>query len=116
MPNGIGCHRSRPMAEAKLAPRWRKLLRDLKVHRARALLVILAIAVALTAAGAVLDTWALVRGVTHDVYLASRPAAATLRLERAPDDAALEELRALPALDAVRVRSRAGGVLSHNGT
>ena len=103
------------MAESRVAPRWRKLLRDLRVHRARALLVVLAVAVALTAAGAVLDTWALVRGVTRDVYLASHPAAATLRLEHAPDAAALEELRALPALAAVRVRSRSGGVLLHGG-
>ena len=49
-----------------LSPRWRKVARDLWLHRARTISVVLAIVVGLAGAGTVLDAWALLRRVTHD--------------------------------------------------
>ena len=60
--------------------RWRKVGRDLWLHRTRSATVVLAVLVGLVSAGAVLDTWALLRRVTRDGYLATNPASATLHL------------------------------------
>ncbi len=78
-----------------LAPRWRKVARDLWLHRARTTLVVAAIAVGIAGAGMVLDTWALLRVVTRAQYLATDPPAATLRLD-AIDAPLLAAVRALP--------------------
>jgi putative ABC transport system permease protein len=64
-----------------LAPRWRKVLRDAWLHRSRTLLVIVAIAVGIAGAGTVLNSWALVRRVTREGYLASNPPSATIRTD-----------------------------------
>jgi len=48
------------------------------LHRGRTAAVVLAIVVGLAGAGAVLDAWALLRKVTHDEYLATNPASATV--------------------------------------
>jgi putative ABC transport system permease protein len=82
---------------------WRKGLRDAWLHRGRSLLVVLAIALGIAGSGAVLDTWALLRRVTTEGYLATNPASATLRTE-AIDAALLERVRALPAVAAVQAR------------
>ena len=62
-----------------------------------------AIAVGLCGAGALLDAWALVRQVTAQTFLASRPVSATLRLD-AVDDALLATVREMPDVAAVRAR------------
>lgn len=64
-----------------MRPRGRKVIGDLRQHRGRTLLAVLAIAVGLAASGTVLDTWALVRIATRDGFLASDPVAATLRVD-----------------------------------
>lgn len=64
-----------------LSPRWRKVVRDLWLHRGRTLLVVLAIAVGLAGAGVILTAWAIVDVATRDGYLASNPASATLRVD-----------------------------------
>ena len=64
-----------------LEPRWRKVCRDAALHKARTFLVVVAIAVGITGAGSILNAWALVRRVTRESYLASDPAAATLRTD-----------------------------------
>ena len=64
-----------------LEPRWRKVWRDASLHKARTFLVVVAIAVGITGAGSILNAWALVRRVTRESYLASDPAAATLRTD-----------------------------------
>ncbi len=61
--------------------RWRKAAGDLKAHRGRTLLAVLAIAASLAAAGTVLDAWALVKVATREGFLASDPPAATIRVE-----------------------------------
>jgi putative ABC transport system permease protein len=83
--------------------RWRKTSRDAWLHKSRTLLAIVTMAIGLTAAGALLDTWGLVRQVTATTYLASLPVSATLRVD-AVDATLLARVRALPDVAAVRAR------------
>ncbi|MBP6772622.1 MAG: ABC transporter permease [Gemmatimonadaceae bacterium] len=86
-----------------LRPRWWKVLRDLWLHKARTALVIAAIVVGLVGAGTVLDTWALLRVVTRDGYLMTKPAAGTVRFD-VVDSALLASIRALPSVRAATAR------------
>ena len=86
-----------------LEPRWRKVLRDAWLHKARTALVILAIAIALTGAGSILNTWALVERATDQGFAASNPASATLRTESI-DAALLAEVRGHPAIRDAQAR------------
>src|SRR4051812_8423880 len=98
-----------------LDSRWRKVVRDLLVHRGRTLTVVLAIVVGLAGAGAVLDAWALLRRVTREGYLATNPASATLRLDSV-DLALLRTVRALPTVaDAQARRTVAAGIQADGG-
>ena len=87
------------MADRRHLKSWR----DLWQHRARSLLVVLAVALGLTAAGIVLDAWALVERATDEGYRASLPVSATLVLDRA-DAQALALARAQPDVAAARLR------------
>jgi putative ABC transport system permease protein len=80
-----------------IEPRWRKVLRDLWLHRGRLMLVVPAIAVGLIAAGSVLDAWALVERATRLGFAASNPASATI-LTDSVDTALLTRIRALPEI------------------
>lgn len=83
--------------------RWRRTFREAWNHRARTLLVVLAVALGLIGGGTVLNAWALVRTATQAGYAASYPVAATLKIE--PMDAAfLERVRQIPGIGAVRAR------------
>ncbi len=86
-----------------LDPRWRKVLRDLWLHRSRLLLAVPAIAGGLIAAGAVLDAWALVDRATRQGFAASEPVSATLVTDSV-DAPLLARLRVLPELAAVEGR------------
>lgn len=86
-----------------LRPRWWKVLRDLWLHKARTALVIAAIVVGLVGAGTVLDTWALLRVVTRDGYLMTKPAAGTVRFD-VVDAALMAWIRALPTVRAATAR------------
>jgi len=86
-----------------LSPRWRKVLRDLWLHKSRTLLVVLAIAIGVAGAGSVLNTWALIQRVTREGYLASNPASATLRTDSI-DAGLLESVRRMPAIRDVQAR------------
>jgi putative ABC transport system permease protein len=86
--------------------RWRKVWRDAWLHKARTLLVAAAMTIGLIAAGALLDTWALVERVTATTYLASNPVEATLRLDRI-DAGLVDAVRNLPPIAAVRTRRTA---------
>ncbi|WP_309672561.1 ABC transporter permease [Gemmatimonas sp.] len=86
-----------------LSPRWRKALGDLRQHGGRTALVVVAIATGLAAAGTILNAWALVQVATKDGYLASDPAAATIRVD-AVDDAMLSLARAVPGVRDVQAR------------
>lgn len=86
-----------------LSPRWRKAFGDLRQHGGRTTLVIAAIAIGIAAAGTILNSWALVRIATTDGYLASDPAAATIRVD-AVDDVMLSLVRAFPGVRDVQAR------------
>lgn len=86
-----------------LSPRWRKVLRDVWLHKSRTVLVILAISVGITGAGAVLDTWSLVRKVTKESFDASNPPSAVLRTDSI-DDVLLAQVRAMPAIELAEAR------------
>ena len=86
-----------------LDPRWLKILRDAWRHKARSILVILAIALGLTGAGAILNTWALLQRATAEGYLSSLPVSATLSVEEL-SPAMLETVRRMPEIAAVRLR------------
>ncbi len=87
-----------------LDTRWRKALRDLGQHKARSLLVAVAMALTLTGAGTVLNAWALVGRTTEQGFIASLPVSATLMVDGAIDAAAVAEVRALPTVGATRLR------------
>ncbi len=86
-----------------VSPRWRKAIGDLREHVGRTVVVVLAIAVGLAAAGSILNAWALVRVATIEGYLASDPAAATIRLD-STDAALLALVRAQPGVRDVQAR------------
>jgi putative ABC transport system permease protein len=94
--------------------RWRLIVRDAWRHRARTLLVVLAVALGLTGAGAVLDAWAVVHSATQTSYAASHPVAATLQLD-ALDAALLARVRQMPGVQAVRARRTMMGTLQASG-
>ena len=83
--------------------RRRKILRDVWLHKARTALVVAAIAIGLVGAGAVLNTWALLRRVTTEGYRATNPASATIRTDSI-DAALLARVRALPAIAQAEAR------------
>jgi putative ABC transport system permease protein len=89
--------------------RWRKVGRDLWVHRSRTILVVVAMTIGLTGAATILNTWALVQRATSASYRASNPAVATLRLDSV-DAALIERVRALPGIREVEARRTVSAV------
>ena len=95
--------------------RWRKVLRDVWLHKSRTILVVLAIAVGMLGAGSVLDTWSLIRQVTRSEFRDSNPASATLRTDSV-DDALLARVRVLPTVaQADARRTVIGSVRTQSG-
>ena len=90
------------------------MLRDTWLHKARTLLVVIAVATGMVGAGALLDAWALVDRATAESFLASHPPSATLRADKL-DAALLAQVRALPAVAAARVRGHASAALEVGG-
>jgi len=80
-----------------LSPRWRKVVRDVWLHKPRTLLVVLAISIGIIGAGTVLNTWSLMRVATRDEFRDSNPASATLRTDSI-DATLLARVRAMPAI------------------
>ena len=98
-----------------LSPRWRKVVRDVWLHKARTLLVVFAIAIGIVGAGAVLNKWALLRRATTGEFAASNPAAATLRTDSI-DARLLERVRAITAVrDAEARRTTTASVRTKDG-
>lgn len=94
--------------------RFLKSWRDLWQHRARSLLVVLAVALGLTAAGTILNAWALVERATDQGYRTSLPVSATLVLDRA-DAQALAIAQAQPDIAAARLRRNVMAAVQANG-
>jgi putative ABC transport system permease protein len=86
-----------------LSPRWRKVLRDLWLHKARTSLVVLAVCIGIIGAGSVLDAWSLLRRVTHGEFGDSNPASATLRTDSI-DANLLARVRAIPGVANAQAR------------
>ncbi|MDB4892495.1 MAG: FtsX-like permease family protein [Gemmatimonadetes bacterium] len=85
------------------SPRWRKVLRDLWLHKARTSLVVLAVCIGIIGAGSVLDAWSLLGRVTRGEFGESNPASATLRTDSI-DAALLARVRAIPAIASAQAR------------
>ncbi len=93
------------------SPRWIRVARDLWLHKSRTLLVVVAIAVGIAGAGAVLDTWALLRRITREDYLATNPPAATIQVD-AVDVRALAAVRATPGVRQADARRLVPGAVT----
>jgi putative ABC transport system permease protein len=79
-----------------LEPRLLKLWRDARAERGRLTLMLLAIAVSLSALGAMLGAWAILEREITRSYASTRPAHATLELPAGVDEAALALTRSHP--------------------
>jgi putative ABC transport system permease protein len=86
-----------------LSPRWRKVVRDLWLHKARTSLVVLAVCIGIIGAGSVLDAWSLLRRVTRGEFAESNPASATLRTDSI-DAGLLTRIRAMPSIARAQAR------------
>lgn len=97
-----------------LAPRWRKLWHDVLAERGRFALMLIAVAVSLSAFGAVLGAYAVLTREMAVNYLATEPAHATLELRGDVDAAVLALTRQDPtvavaeARDVILARARVG--------
>jgi len=87
-----------------LAPRWKKLLADLRAEKGRVVLMLVAVAVSLAAVGAILGSRAILLREIAANYLATVPAHATLELPNGVDQSALAAARALPEVAAAEAR------------
>ena len=86
------------------SPRWKKVLRDLWLHKSRTALVGIAISIGIVGAGSVLNTWALLQGATRAEFAASEPASATISTGRI-DEALLDEVRRVPEVKLAEARN-----------
>jgi putative ABC transport system permease protein len=93
----------KPKTSFMLSPRWRKVLRDLWLHKARTSLVVLAVCIGIIGAGSVLDAWSLLRRATHGEFDESNPASATLRTDSIDADL-LARVRAMPGVASAQAR------------
>ena len=85
-------------------PRWKKVLRDLWLHKSRTALVGIAISIGIIGAGSVLNTWALLQGATRAEFGASEPASATISTSRI-DEPLLDLVRRVPDVKLAEARS-----------
>ncbi|HEV8311900.1 MAG TPA: ABC transporter permease [Burkholderiaceae bacterium] len=96
------------------APRWRKLWRDALAERGRFVLMLLAVAVSLSAVGAVLGAYAVLTREIAVNYLGTQPAHATLEVRGDVDDAVVARARRDPSVaeaearDVILARARVG--------
>ena len=79
-----------------LAPRWRKVVRDLWSNKTRTILVLLSIAVGVSAIGMVMGAQNIVDRSLPDAYAAVNPAGATIYTLTTFDDKVVEGIRAMP--------------------
>jgi putative ABC transport system permease protein len=85
------------------------------LHKARTLLVVLAIAVGVAGSGTILVAWALVQRATRDGYLASDPPAATLYVDSL-DARALAIARGVEGVRRAEARRTAGASIRAGGS
>ncbi len=80
-----------------LSPRWRKVLRDLWVNKARTILVILAIAIGIIGVGSILTSYAILTREINRNYMDTQPASAVFFI----DGVEAELVKAVQALPKV---------------
>ncbi len=90
-----------------IAPRWKKILRDLWGNKLRTLLVVLSIGVGVFAVGAVNHTFAIVGQELAVTYPKANPAAATLITDSFNDDL-VQMVRRMPGVEEVEARMQIG--------
>jgi len=95
--------------------RWMKVVHDLRLHKGRTALVVLAVAAGLAGASSILVQYSLVRRATEVGYLASDPPAAMLRVDRLAAGAAAR-VEALPEVRRVETRRSLAVSLWVDGT
>ncbi|MEW5717996.1 MAG: ABC transporter permease [Chloroflexota bacterium] len=87
-----------------IAPRWKKVLRDLWGNKTRTILVVLSIAVGVFAVGAVTHTFTIIGQELAITYPKANPAAATIYTEAFDDDLA-QMVRRMPGVSEVEPRT-----------
>jgi putative ABC transport system permease protein len=87
-----------------VSPRWKKVSRDLWIHKSRTALVGFAISMGIIGAGSVLDTWSLLRRATRQEFRSSEPASATLRTSGI-DESLLRKIRGLSSVKLAEARA-----------
>jgi len=87
-----------------IAPRWKKVLRDLWGNKTRTLLVALSIAIGVFAVGAVTHTFTIVSQELAITYPKANPASATIYTE-AFDDDLVQMVRRMPGVGEVEART-----------
>jgi putative ABC transport system permease protein len=87
-----------------IAPRWRKVLRDIAETPLRSALAVFAMAVGVFGAGAILTSYAILTRELATTYRVTRPSSATLVLEGAVSDALVESTRRIPGVGEVEAR------------
>jgi putative ABC transport system permease protein len=85
-----------------LAPRWRKVLRDLWSNKTRTLLVVLSIAVGVFAVGMIASSQQILSRDLKESYLATRPAHAILYGQF--DDDMVQSVRRMDEVEEVEAR------------
>lgn len=85
------------------SPRWRKVVAELGQHKARSLLVVMAIALGSAGAGVVLVTWGILQQVTVAEFAASNPMSASVHADRV-DAELLAAIRDVPGVADVQAR------------
>ena len=91
---------------------WRKAFRDFWQERARTALVVLAIALGISAFAAILSSYAILTRELDQGYLATNPASAVLRVDSADDDLVKAFLQNTEVSDAEPRRTISGQIKS----
>ncbi len=86
-----------------MAPRWRKVVRDLIGRPGRTLLAMVAMAAGVFQVGAMLYKYILLQPELNSMYGRTRPASATLTLDQV-DDALVESVRGVPGVGDAEAR------------
>jgi putative ABC transport system permease protein len=80
-------------------PRWRKMLRDLWINKARTVLVVLSLAVGVFTVSFLINTQSLLRIAFDREYAAVNPSSATLLIPEGFDQDFVDAVRKMPAIE-----------------
>jgi len=86
-----------------IAPRWRKVLRDIVAHPGRSLLAVLALSTGVFQVGALIHKYAILEPLLATMYSRTNPASAILFVDDAGDDL-IEAVRQVPGVAQAEAR------------